>query len=131
MGPSAVTALLWSSLLFLLLASAVTQDVEECESKKGCGSCIQTPGCQWCSQISQENKKGKCYSAFADLTDKCFRTNSSNYVESNYVENPENKLTIIKNENLTEANSEAETSQKLVQLQPQKIKLKLRKDVSQ
>jgi len=87
-----------------------------CSGKQTCSECIQTNDCAWC----QENEF-----IFGDRCSK--RGNPKKCPESSIVD-PKNNLTIVQAEPLTEkkAGSASSGKEKIVQIKPQKIHLKLR-----
>ncbi|CAL4103914.1 unnamed protein product, partial [Meganyctiphanes norvegica] len=90
--------------------------------KEICRACIQTPGCQWCSKTIKG--PAMCLGINENLSSICISEKDV------VLENPFNTLRIIANEPLSEKDSDLPI-EKIIQLHPQKVKLQLRRGVSQ
>ncbi|KAF2352631.1 Integrin beta subunit VWA domain [Trinorchestia longiramus] len=86
-----------------------------------CSSCIQTPGCQWCSSfMTNSSSRHRCYSSSSSNNNICL---------PNSVVNPQNEHVVLENRPLTEIEKGRPIDEDIVQLAPQRMKLLLRKGV--
>ncbi|KAK4294312.1 hypothetical protein Pmani_019783 [Petrolisthes manimaculis] len=100
----------------------------ECEDQETCALCIQTPGCVWCSKPKLPNKEA------GEVVVHCRNfshiPHDGSYCDLDHLENPTNDVHVILNKTLT-APTDRRTDEEIIQLAPQKIKLKLRKGIPQ
>ncbi|XP_069173451.1 LOW QUALITY PROTEIN: integrin beta-PS [Procambarus clarkii] len=103
------------------------QEVEKCHAQRKCVDCIQTPDCMWCSKLKNESEQrvARCQHITADPTTFCDPAHLENITNS-VVITQDTPLTVAGNENTGKSAGEAD---KIVQLRPQRMKLKLRKGV--
>lgn len=110
------------SLLVLCLTPLLAQAQSNCQRQERCDACIQTQGCMWCPNP----KTGKD----GEIMEHCQPTtiDASSFCDLKELENPRNEHSITANEPLTSAFEELTSSdEKIIQLAPQGMKLKLRK----
>lgn len=99
--------------LFLTLVTA--QSIDSCTDQNTCNECIQTRGCAWCLKlISGLDDSPRCHS-MVSIDQICVKS---------FIENPRNASIVSENRKLTQGR--AKPGEKIVQIYPQRMNLKLR-----
>lgn len=102
-------------LLSLSLSLVTGQSINSCTNQNTCNECIQTKGCSWCLKLISGS----------DDSPKCLSNDSINGLcDRNFIENPRNSPKILEFKQLTQGGAQA--GEKIVQIRPQKMSLKLR-----
>lgn len=114
---------LW--VFWALATSAFAQ--ESCNVKEQCSDCIQTPGCMWCSKPKTRENGAAPSHCFAETSQ------FENFCEAEHVENPQNEVWTLKDEPLSDVSKDSRVTNqgRIIQLAPQRLRLKLRKGKSQ
>lgn len=130
-GVAVGVALVWAAAV-VVATEAQDFAINNCHSQTTCHECIQTPNCMWCSKLKEYKTEGErihnCEHNSIDPDTFC---------EANQIENPSNQAEITVDVPLTvpgqlkDTTKEGETEKKIVQIRPQRMKLKLRNGVSQ
>ncbi|XP_076668344.1 integrin beta-PS [Andrena cerasifolii] len=117
----------WTFLILcvqlFLLALGEQQDPESlCASQQSCGTCLQTPRCVWCSTtVSDQGSKGRLVRC---VTREKFRREGDLWCPGSDVVDDVNSMVELKNRSLSSTKGRDP-----VQVQPQKIQLRLRRGV--
>lgn len=107
--------MLSSKLLLIYIAVLIFENSAQdrstsCKGIQTCNGCVQTNSCIWC--LDPAYKQARCFNNNNSTTQECKNTYDARNVQ-----------TIVDNVSLTKAKKGG----KIVQLQPQKIKVNLRK----
>lgn len=94
----------------LIFGNLAQERSSSCKGIQKCNECVQTNNCTWC--LDPGYKQARCFNNNNSTTQKCIDPYDAKNVQA-----------IVANVSLTKA----EKGGKIVQLQPQKIKLNLRK----
>lgn len=94
----------------------VESSTDFCLGKETCSDCIQTNNCAWC----QENE--------FTFSERCFNRDNLKKCPKISIVDPRNNLTILQDDPLTEKKTgeASRRKEKIVQIKPQKVNLKLR-----
>jgi hypothetical protein len=110
-NPRKLSNMIACAFIFILFALKAVQANDKeiqklCESKEICSNCIQIPHCAWCSDEAFENRT------------RCNPIKDYGNGECTKLTNPENSFVTTQNKLLSKEDR--------VQIQPQKISIKLR-----
>nr|CAA67357.1 integrin [Pacifastacus leniusculus] len=122
----AVVSVVWLVVVGVVTAQQHQQVVDKCNAQRKCVDCIQTPDCMWCSKLKNESEQrvARCQHIRADPPPSAAPDHLENITNSVFI-TQDTPLTVAGNENRG-TTGEAD---KIVQLKPQRMKLKLRKGV--
>ncbi|XP_042877384.1 integrin beta-PS-like isoform X1 [Penaeus japonicus] len=100
---------------------------ESCNVKEQCSDCIQTQGCMWCSRPKTRVSgavQHHCIPETSQFEDFC---------DAQHIENPRNTVDILEDEPLSDVSKDLKVTDRgrIIQLAPQRLRLKLRKGVTQ
>ncbi|XP_063603474.1 integrin beta-PS-like [Penaeus indicus] len=96
---------------------------ESCSVKEQCSDCIQTPGCLWCSKLKEGSPTSShCVPETSQLESFC---------DAQHIENPQNNVEVVQNDPLSDVSKDVRQTGRIIQLAPQRLKLKLRKGKAQ
>lgn len=122
-----ILSLIFCLTLFIQLTLNQSPQPDSCSNQNTCHECIQSKGCAWCSKPSLDqsvNEGPRCFSSGLIST-------GGYECESKFLVNPKNEQTVLENKPLTKfgepkLRTENTNGQKIVQISPQRIGLKLR-----
>lgn len=101
---------------YIALDAAQSHDTNQCASKKTCTDCLQMANkCSWCSQPN-----------ITSNTTRCFPSASTAFQLCQSVVNPQNELLVTQDLSLTMKESKTNTTDKVVQIRPQRVNLTMR-----
>ncbi|KAG7160070.1 Integrin beta-PS-like 3 [Homarus americanus] len=111
-------------VVVVVVMAAAQERVDSCHSKRNCKDCIQTPDCMWCTNPKMVPTKIE-HQIFC----RHISTNVTEFCDEENLENPTNFMNIVVQNQLTETGKRttAEDEENIIQITPQRIKLKLRK----
>lgn len=110
-----ILILYFESFVAPKISDNVVQD--HCAGKQTCHQCIQAKDCAWCMDPNASDAK------------RCFHAASNSSCQQNFIWNPQATQELIDDRELTVADFNRTTNTQdddIVQIRPQRIKLKLR-----